>query len=109
MNDKTDRAIEETRAFLGDRRPPDVRAAVMGRIQNLEPFPMPGRTGLIRRLVQNLWAPREIVIRPAFALAAAAATVALLVIPYARSASPVAPQAAAGPADQHLFVQFHLD
>jgi hypothetical protein len=80
----------------------------MSRIAELEP--LPARTGLVQRLADLLWSPREISIRPAFALAAAAAIVVLLIVPYARQApSTTAPQLASAPADPHVFVQFHVE
>jgi hypothetical protein len=107
--DKIDHVIRETRAFLAERPAPDLRAAVMSRIENLEPFAAPQRPALVNRLAQLLWSPREIAIRPAFALAAAAAVIALLVVPYMRplpsNDTPLASEAA----DPHVFVQFHLE
>jgi hypothetical protein len=107
MNDQIDRAIHDTREFLAARPAPDVRAAVMSRIANVGTLPSSRRVGVRERLAQLLWAPREISIRPAFALAAAAAVVALLLMP--RQAPPAGPQLAGAPADPHVFVQFRLD
>lgn len=106
MNDQIDRAIHETRELLAARPAPDFRAAVMSRIANLEPLP---RAGTFTRLAQLLWVPRQISIRPAFALGAAAAAVLLLLVPYARMTSPTGAQADRGPADPQVFVQFRLD
>ena len=107
MNDQLERAIHETRAFLGSRPAPDVTQAVMSRIAELEP--LPARVGVVQRLVDLLWSPRDISVRPAFALAAAAAIVVLLVVPYARQAPSTAPQLASAPVDPHVFVQFHVE
>ncbi len=112
MNDHIDRAVEESRAFLAARPAPDVRAAVMSRLENLEPLACTQRAGVLARLANLLWAPREVSIRPAFALAAAWAVLMLLLVPYVREAAPVAPELASGPAgphDPHLFVQFRLE
>jgi hypothetical protein len=82
----------------------------MIRIAELEP--LPARAGMVRRLAELLWSPREISIRPAFALAAGAAIVVLLVVPYARQApstAPRAPQLASAPAEPQVFVQFHIE
>lgn len=107
MNDQIDRAIHDTREFLAARPAPDVRAAVMSRIANVDTLPASRRAGVRERLAQLLWAPRPISIRPAFALAAAAAVVALVLVP--RQAPPAGSQVAGAPADPHLFVQFRLD
>ena len=106
MSDQLDRAIHETRAFLGSRPAPDVRAAVMSRIANLEP--LPARAGVLQRLTDLLWSPREISIRPVFALAPA--VVILLLIPYIGQSPAVGPQQLAGvTGDPHVFVQFHVE
>jgi hypothetical protein len=107
VNDQLERAIHETRALLGSRPAPDVRRAVMSRIADLEP--LPARAGVLQRLADLLWSPREISIRPAFALAAAAAIAVLLVVPFARQAPSTAPQLASTPAAAHVFVQFHVE
>jgi hypothetical protein len=106
MDDKNDKVIAETRAFLAARPAPDFRAAVMSRIDHLEPAAPPRRPSLIARLAQQLWLPREVSIRPAFALAGAAALAALLVVVPSRD---VPPQATTAAADPHVFVQFHLE
>jgi hypothetical protein len=107
--DKTDHVIRETRAYLAERPAPDLRAAVMSRIENLEPLAAPRRPTLGDRLALLLWSPREVSIRPAFALAGAAAVIALLVTPYMRPVPSAAPQVAGDAADPHVFVQFHLE
>jgi len=109
MSDQIDRAIHDTREFLAARPAPDLRAAVMSRIANVDPLPSSRRVGVLGRLAQMLWAPREISIRPAFALAAAGAVVLLLLVPYLRQVPSPGPQLAGGAADPHLFVQFRLD
>lgn len=108
MND-IDHAIQETRKFLAARPAPDVRAAVMSRIQSLEPLAAPQPLSSFERLTRLLWAPRDISIRPAFALVAAAAVVSLLVVPYARQSPSNSPQLASGTADPQVFVQFRLE
>lgn len=112
MNDQINRAIHETRVFLAERPAPDVRAAVMRRIEDVEPLSSPQRAGVLARFADLLWVPREVSIRPAFALAGAAAVTMLLLVPYLREARPVAPELASGPGDSHdphLFVQFRLE
>jgi len=108
--DNIDHVIDETRAFLAERPAPDLRQAVMSRLETLEPFTAPARPALASRLAQLLWSPREISIRPAFAFAAVAAVMVLLVMPYLRPLpSSDSTQAAGGPTDPHVFVQFHLE
>jgi hypothetical protein len=80
----------------------------MSRIETLEPASEPKRAAVIDRLLTLLWAPREISIRPAFALAGAAAMV-LLVIGISPGSLGPTPQIAERAADPHLFVQFRLD
>lgn len=109
MNDQIDRAIHETRELLAARPAPDVRAAVMSRIANVEPLPLPRPPGPLKCMAQMVWVPRQISIRPAFALAAAAAVVLLLVVPYSRLRPEAGTQAGNASADPQLFVQFRLD
>lgn len=106
MDDKNDEVIAETRAFLAARPAPDFRAAVMSRIEHFEPAQPAQRPGLIERLGRLLWLPREVSIRPAFALAGAAAVAALVAVLPSRE---VTPQASIDEADPHVFVQFHLE
>ena len=81
----------------------------MRRIEDLEPLEAPRRAGVLERLGHLLWAPREISIRPAFALTAAAAIVVLLLVPYMRQPASSVPQLASAAADSHVFVQFHVE
>ena len=109
MSDQIDRAIHDTREFLAARPAPDLRAAVMSRIANVDTLPSSRRVGALGRLAQMLWAPREISIRPAFALAVAAAVVLLLVMPYARLRPEAESQGGNASTDSQVFVQFRLD
>jgi hypothetical protein len=108
MTDPIDRVVEETRALLGERPGPDLTAAVMSGIADLEPEEAPRGRGTVARLVGLLWTPRDFSIRPAFALGAAAAVVALLAIPYLGSDSPGGTPAAPAREPQ-VFVQFRLE
>src|SRR5688572_14564712 len=103
MDDQIDRAIEETRAFLAEPPAPDVTRAVMSRIDALEPAPAPRRAGVLERLAGWLWAPRQLSVRPAFALCGAAMVLVLLLTPYVRPGA-----TAEGDSDREaqLFVQF---
>jgi hypothetical protein len=108
MNKEFDRAIDETRAFLAARPAPDLTAAVMSRIETLAPAPDLKPARLVDRLLTLFWAPREISIRPAFALAGAA-VVALLAIAVFPDRPAPGPQLADGQVNPHLFVQFRLE
>jgi hypothetical protein len=108
MTDQIDRAIDDTRAFLAESPTPDVTAAVMSQIAHLEPLPAPRRSGVLRRMANALWVPREFSIRPAFGLGAAAAIVTLLLVPYAANDSTGVSSTASGRAPQ-VFVQFRLE
>lgn len=109
MSDETARAANETRTFLDARPSPDVRAAVMSRIEGLEPLASPRRFGMLARIASLLWAPREISIRPAFALAGAGAVLILGLVSYQGEAPPMTAQVASGGAPPHMFVQFRLE
>jgi hypothetical protein len=108
MNDETDRAADEMRTFLAARSAPDLRAAVMGRIEHLEPLASTPRAGAFRRVATILWTPRAISIRPAFALTGAAAVVVLLLGPHVGLTGLETPQFA-DVRPSHVFVQFRLD
>lgn len=108
MNDQIDRAIHDTRDFLAARRAPDLTASVMSRIADMTPLPSSRSSGLLRRLAQMLWAPREFSIRPAYALAAVAC-VAIVLLVYVRQLPSSVPQLANAVDDPQLFVQFRLD
>src|SRR5262245_29041717 len=103
MDHETDRAIDETRTFLAARRAPDVRDAVMRKIANLEPA-APVRASFFRMVADLIWAPRQIAIRPAYALAGA--TIAILaLVPYMRATPPNTVTSS----EPQVFVQFRLD
>jgi hypothetical protein len=109
MNDEIDRATDETRALLAARPAPDVTAAVMSRIENLEPWASPRRTGVLGRLATLVWTPREFSIRPAFALVGVGAVVILLWVAYLGKGPSATTHVTGGPGDPHVFVQFRLD
>ena len=109
MSDEIDRATDETRTFLDARPSPDVRAAVMSRIEGLEPLASPRRPGMLARLAIFLWAPREISIRPAFAVAGVGAVLILGLVSFQGEAPAVTEQVASGGAPPHMFVQFRLE
>jgi hypothetical protein len=108
MNDDLEPVIEETRALLGEGPPPDVTAAVMREIAALDPLPAAPKPFLGVRILRILWAPRAITIRPAVALAGAAAVALLVAVGYpARPANPTA--TAPGQSEAPVFVQFRLE
>jgi hypothetical protein len=78
----------------------------MSRINELEPSSPPPT--VLERLIALLWTPREISIRPAFGLAAAAIAFLALAVPYAGNPAAENPTVAGG-ADPQVFVQFRLE
>ena len=108
------RVVAETRAFVGGRPAPDLTAGVMRRISETNVAPAPTDANAVRRLVQRLWAPRELQLhwRPAYALLAVSALVLLaMVVSYGPRMPVVASESAAtsSDADHRVFVQFRLD
>jgi Glycogen recognition site of AMP-activated protein kinase len=101
------RAISDTRAFIGARPAPDLTAAVMQRVKH---GPHTAGAGVIAGLLRLLWTPREISIRPVYAVAAAGAVlaVALLVMPRGLDTQTNALPTATVTVDPRLFVQFRL-
>ena len=98
------RAVSDTRAFIEARPAPDLTAAVMqrvSRISDAEPMRRPGVFATVKRF---LWLPRQISIRPAYAVAAAGAVLALFVA--LESQTTTLPTIEAAP---RLFVQFRLE
>ena len=93
--------------MLSERPAPDVTAAVMSQIQDLELAPAPRRPGTFARLAAMLWTPREFSLRPAYALGAAAALVTLLAIPF--SGSDATRNAPGSTGEPRVFVQFRLE
>lgn len=71
-------AVSAARRFMAARAAPDVTSTVMRRLDLLSRTGSPrGRFGA---LWQSLWAPRQVSIRPAYAVVAAGACVALLLV-----------------------------
>jgi Glycogen recognition site of AMP-activated protein kinase len=109
MSDEIDRATKETRAFLDARPSPDVRPAVMRRIEELAPSGSSRRPRMLERVAIFLWAPREISIRPAFALVGVGAALILGLVSYRGEVPPVTEQVANRGAPPQVFVQFRLE
>jgi len=109
MSNEIDRARDDTRAFLDARPFPDVRPAVMRRIE--EQLVLPRRPGILKRIGILLWAPRDISIRPAFALVGIGAALIFSLVFYQGEAPPVTGQVArdgVGVAP-YVFVRFRLE
>lgn len=104
------RAISDTRAFINARPAPDVTAAVMQRVKHGPDADRLRRPGVVAGLVRLLWTPREISIRPVYAVATAGAVlaVALLVMPRGLDTQTSALRTATATVDPRLFVQFRL-
>ena len=107
-NEQTDadavaHAVSETRAFIESRQAPEMTAAVMRRVSRL-PNAAERGPGVVTKMMQFFWTPRQISIRPAFAIAAAAAIV--LVVAALESRTTILRTTDANP---RLFVQFRLE
>jgi hypothetical protein len=95
--DAARRAIREMSAFIGSRRAPDVTGAVMQRINPRPRAGLSNHSGALARAKRLMWMPRQITIRPAYAvLALVTAAVLVLAVPER-------------PSDPRLFVQFRLE
>ena len=79
----------------------------MSRIQELEPLPL--RYGRMRQLALFLWGPRQVTIRPVFALAAAGAMFVLVLLPYIGEEPAEPTQVAERSVEAQMFVQFRLE
>jgi len=79
----------------------------MRRIAGIEAAPTTARAGVLQNLIALLWAPRQISVRPAFALAASAAVVFVALATVNRTTE-VPSQNSAETSDVQLFVQFRL-
>jgi hypothetical protein len=102
--------VHELRHRLGEQMPADLEARIMRRIRDQGLEPLPERpSSAARRALTAIWAPRELTLRlrPAYALAAAAALVLLFVLPEGPSGA--GPEAAVQQPAQQIFVQFRLD
>lgn len=108
--DAAARAVNETRAFLAAHAMPDVIDGVMRRLERPVPAEVPRRLRVIDRLLHSLWAPCQVSIRPAYALLATSACIALIFLfaPQVSRTQADAPQLVTESADSRLFVQFRL-
>ena len=100
------RAIHQSRTFLAERSAPDVTAQVMARIASAGSPATERHPTVLGRLAAMLWTPRLLSVRPAYAVLALAAGVALVwLTAFDRGPLP-APTANAAP---RVFVQFRLE
>ena len=102
--DDVARAVSETRAFIEARPAPDLTAAVMQRVSRISHAEPLCRPGVFATVMRFLWLPRQISIRPAYAVAAAVAVLALFVALESQT-TPLRTTDAA----PRLFVQFRLE
>ena len=108
MSDDINSAVDHMRSFVAERSAPDVRAAVMSRIQTLELAGEDPDASFLARVAALLWVPREISIRPVFAFAGTAAVLVLLLVPVLNQQR--APEVRIDPAAaSHVLVQFRLE
>ena len=107
--DRLDRFVEDARAFVDARPVPDVRPAVMRRIQDVDAAPMHETHGWGSRVKRMLWERRHVAfeIRPAYAVIAAAVLFVVLMAPL-RPARNEVTVATAEPAAPKVLVQFRL-
>ena len=106
--DAAARAVSDTRAFMAARPAPDVTDAVMRRLDGVPRLESPRRTGALAGIWQRLWMPRQVSIRPAYALLAACACVAVLVFAVASMQRSQMLELGRTGEDPRLFVQFRL-
>lgn len=109
------RAISDARAFIGARPAPDLTAAVMQRVKHgphddARARARVRRAGVVAGLHRLLWTPREISIRPVYAVATAGAVLAVVLLVMLRGfdTQTSALRTATATAEPRLFVQFRL-
>jgi len=103
-SDSEARAVSDTRAFIEARPAPDFTAAVMQRVSRISDADPVRRPGVVATVMRFLWLPRQISIRPAYAVAVVSAVLALFVA--LESQTTPLPTTEAAP---RLFVQFRLE
>jgi hypothetical protein len=102
--DAVARAVSETRAFIEARPAPNVTAAVMQRVSRISDSEPARPSGVFVTVMRFLWSPRQISIRPAYAVAAAGAVLTLFVALESQTTAVRNADDAA-----RLFVQFRLE
>jgi hypothetical protein len=105
-----ERAIEQTRAYMGATSSPDLTARVMREIEALPVRHNKALESAFARLVNTWWTPRrvEFVLRPAYVVSAAMAVVLVVFLSYGWGTRTV-PAVASVSAEPRLFVQFRLE
>jgi hypothetical protein len=97
-------AVGATRSFIEEREAPDIAAAVMQRLEPLAPPVSSAREGFLAGVVQVLWTPRQVAIRPAYGVLVAAGFIFLVSLgPFIRTQRGIAETA------PRLLVQFLLE
>lgn len=104
--DVLDRAIRDTRAFIGSRSAPDLRPSIMAALAAPERDAVTAT--LAGRLAALVWKPRQITFRPAWALLALVLAVAGAVRLPPRQGSDSASRGSSG-IDNRMFVEFRLN
>jgi len=102
--DDVARAVSETRAFIEARPAPNVTAAVMQRVSRISDSEPVRPSGVFATVMRFWWSPRQISIRPAYAVAAAGAVLTLFVALESQTTAVRTADDAA-----RLFVQFRLE
>lgn len=98
-------AAEAARAYVTAPAFPDLEGRVMRALPQpvAAPAPPAGMASRIRAALSWMWAPRTLVLRPAYALAGAFALLLAFAV------APDGPTAGAGAAAEVMYVQFRLD
>lgn len=103
--DVLDRAIRETREFLGSRQAPDLRPSIMAALAT--PDRDVSATTLVGRLAKLVWRPRQMTIRPAWAIVALVLAATVVRLPMWRANQSVS--RASSRVDDRIFVEFRLN
>jgi hypothetical protein len=102
--------VRDTREFIAASDTPDVTDAVMRRVTSAPHTRRRPGLRVLDAIVESLWVPRQIAVRPVYALVAASACLALamLIAPYVRDLRADTAQSRTQPMEPRLFVQFRL-
>lgn len=103
--DLLDRAIRETREFVGSRPAPDLRPSIMAALAT--PDRDVSATTLVGRLAKLVWRPRQMTIRPAWAIVALVLAATVVRLPVWRASESVS--RASSRVDDRIFVEFRLN
>jgi hypothetical protein len=100
------RAIQHSRSFLAQRSAPDVSANVMARIGAVGSPPARLQLSALERLAALLWTPRQLSLRPVYAVLTIAASMALVWLAAPARRTPPVNALSDAP---RVFVQFRFD